>query len=98
MTEKSLNSFFREKIKQLSVDLRFAKGETVYYKDEVSILDEFYSKISQRINYSIYLFVSITSKIKCNFCKCNYGSKRSQFLALTATFLRKITNKCLLLV
>lgn len=35
-TEKSINSFFREKIKQLSIDLRFAKGETSYYKDEVN--------------------------------------------------------------
>jgi len=32
--EKCLEDYFREKIKQLSVDLRFAKGETAYYKDE----------------------------------------------------------------
>lgn len=33
--EKSLISFFKEKIKQLTTDLRFAQGEASYYKDEV---------------------------------------------------------------
>ncbi|KAI6189660.1 PHD finger protein 10 [Aphelenchoides bicaudatus] len=37
-TEKSLNSFYREKIKQLLIDLRFAKGESAYYKDECEAL------------------------------------------------------------
>ncbi|KAI6213817.1 Bystin family protein [Aphelenchoides besseyi] len=36
--ENLLDEFYRQKIKQLSVDLRFAKGEATYYKDECTAL------------------------------------------------------------